>query len=740
MRWLIPTVTLSAFLSIPLIVLTGQTQRKPEQKDDVIRISTELVQTDVTVLDKQGHFIEGLRPDQFELLVDGKPQTVSFFEQVIAGTSREAAIVVKAQSGSVPERTVPTAAVADRGRTVFFFVDDLHLTAASLMRTQDALKRFVSENMGTADSVAITTASGQLGFLQQLTNDKQVLELAIKRIKPRYKDVTDMGDPPMTEYHAYAIEQNQGDVREFFIEKTCAAVLKIKPELCSGAGMTNFAVLDEVNTRSDRGSGGGTGSRTSGPVASPNSYRWRAESIVKNRARLITRQAGQVILSTLSSLESLVRRAAALPERKLIVFISDGFFINFVSSTQVYDLRRLTDAATRTGTVIYTVEARGLTSGVTDATRSGIFDNSGRLARINLQEIRAAQQPLYNLAIETGGNTWVDSNNFDAGISKAINETSSYYLLAWRPESNEVVKDRFRRIQVRVKDRPDLTVRVRGGFFAEDPSTLKDADVSGMPVDDQLMEAIRASYPRHGLPVTLSVGYLDKAQDGLTLAASVQIGLPPVDGQQRKGAGDEELDVIGVVSDDNGNIVTSQKQKVTIPADHVASAESVLATFQFSKLEPGLHQVRIAARDSSSRRVGSAWQWLEIPNLRQGNVSLSSIFLTESDPSQTVKIKADSRYRKTAKLRFRTYVYNAAATASAPALVMQLELKREGQTIIQTPALPVKTDGVKDFTRIPLEGEFPLQDLQAGRYELNLVVTDLSTKKNVSQQAKFVVE
>jgi hypothetical protein len=79
-------------------------------------------------------------------------------------------------------------------------------------------------------------------------------------------------------------------------------------------------------------------------------------------------------------------------------------------------------------------------------------------------------------------------------------------------------------------------------------------------------------------------------------------------------------------------------------------------------------------------------------------------------------------------------------SGSAPKLVMQLELTRDGQTLIQTPALPVKTDDVKDLTRIPVEGEFPLQDFQAGRYALNLMVTDVSTKKNVSQQVKFIIE
>jgi hypothetical protein len=223
-----------------------------------------------------------------------------------------------------------------------------------MKRTQDSLQRFVTETMGNSDQVAITTASAQLGFLQQLTSDKAMLRQAIDRLKHRAVDYTDMQNPRMTEYQAYAIEQNQTDVKELFIERTCAEVLQVGARTCTGSAMTNNAVLDEVNTRSDRGGsggGGGGGSTSTGQSAQSNQNRWRSESMVKTRARNITRQAAQGILGTLSSLESLVRTAAQLPERKLVVFVSDGFFINFVSSTQTYDLKRITDFATRYGTV-----------------------------------------------------------------------------------------------------------------------------------------------------------------------------------------------------------------------------------------------------------------------------------------------------------------------------------------------------------------------------------------------------
>src|SRR2546430_10274972 len=84
-------------LSLPLLTLTimqvGQLARAQQPQkpagDDVLRVNTELVQTAVTVIDKQGHFVDGLSRDQFELTVDGKARPISFFERVTAGTPRE---------------------------------------------------------------------------------------------------------------------------------------------------------------------------------------------------------------------------------------------------------------------------------------------------------------------------------------------------------------------------------------------------------------------------------------------------------------------------------------------------------------------------------------------------------------------------------------------------------------------------------------------------------------------------
>lgn len=101
----------------------------------MISVSTELVQTDLIVFDKSGHLVDGLQREQFELRVDGKPQPLSLFDRVVAGSQKEEQLVSSVKnSGSAAVGS----GVTQRGRTVVFFIDDLHLSASSVQKTRQA--------------------------------------------------------------------------------------------------------------------------------------------------------------------------------------------------------------------------------------------------------------------------------------------------------------------------------------------------------------------------------------------------------------------------------------------------------------------------------------------------------------------------------------------------------------------------------------------------------------------------
>src|SRR6185503_3705028 len=179
------------------------------QEPEVVRTNTELVQTAITVLDKKGNFVEGLKREQFELTVDGKPRPVAFFERIASGSPRELELATLPDPTN-NATTTPTAAPPPRvpGRTIVFFLDDLHLSPDSMNRTRMMLKHFLDRDMNSKDNVAIATASGQVGFLEQFTNNKAVLDTAVGRLVPRPYDAngyTAGGNVKMSEYIAFTI-------------------------------------------------------------------------------------------------------------------------------------------------------------------------------------------------------------------------------------------------------------------------------------------------------------------------------------------------------------------------------------------------------------------------------------------------------------------------------------------------------------------------------------------------------
>src|SRR5215470_6983833 len=160
-RHLVSLLTVSLIFVSAVALGQEPQQPKPQTSDDVVRVFTELVQTDVMVFDKQGHFVDGLTRDNFEIKIDGQVRPIQFFEQVNAGTSNEEAQLAAARgAGNVPSTTriVPL----DRGRTVFFYVDDLHLDPSSFIASKKAIADFIDHQMGQNDQAAIATATGQI--------------------------------------------------------------------------------------------------------------------------------------------------------------------------------------------------------------------------------------------------------------------------------------------------------------------------------------------------------------------------------------------------------------------------------------------------------------------------------------------------------------------------------------------------------------------------------------------------
>src|ERR1043165_4607987 len=546
---------------------------------DVIETNTELVQTAVTVLDKKGHFVEGLQREQFELIVDGKPRPVAFFERVAAGSPRDLEI-----TGLNNPTNSPTAPTVPRvpGRTIVFFIDDLHLSPDSMNRTRMMLQHFLDREMNSKDNVAILTASGQVGFLEQFTNNKAVLDAAIARLLPRpyVADGYSYGNATkMTEFMAYTIDTS----------KTDAKVLNFYVEEClKGSNMF----------RRDRNA--------------MALLRTSCETQVKNSARAVLMQAAQITQNTYNSLESAMRSLARAPGRKLAFFLSDGFLFDAgPRAANVRDkLDHVIDAAQRAGVVVYTIHAAGLVnSNFVDPGNSRPLDVQGRLDMASTGELTAHQDALSAIGSDTGGRALRGMNFFDKWVSTVLDETSNYYVIAWRPENEEEKLPKFRNVKISVVGEPELTVRAPKGYVAgPQPATTTAVAKDSKPKtsEAELRDALSDFYPAAGLPTLLSLTYLNTPANGLVVTSSIQISGYAKDDKQPA-----SLKLAGVVLNDNGKIASTFKNHTNVDPLKNGGSDSIFYNHH-TLLAPGIYQFRVAVRSEKSGRVGSAIQWIVI--------------------------------------------------------------------------------------------------------------------------------
>src|SRR5678815_4052242 len=281
-------------------------------------------------------------------------------------------------------------------------------------------------------------------------------------------------------------------------------------------------------------------------------------------------------------------------------------------------LRDITSAAAKSGVVIYTMDTRGLVATLHDASEASIFDPTGRLSHASLGELTASQDGLNALARDTGGRPIFNTNDLKKGLKPALVETSTYYLLAWKPDAELQKQKRFRNIEVAVVGRPELTVRVRKGFFDVDPTSTA-SDSAPTPEDNKtvaakLRESIKAPYPIRDLPVLLAMNYLDIASKGLILSTAVQLpGEFLTFGPQPDGKIQAILDVVGVYFDEKGQPRESFAQRLVTTAPTLEASkqyrDDVTYTYP-AVLSAGLYQVRVAARDEGSGRTGSPHGWI----------------------------------------------------------------------------------------------------------------------------------
>jgi VWFA-related protein len=604
--------------------------------------------------------------------------------------------------------------------------------------------------------VAIVTTSGTVGLFQQFTGERAVLERAINRLSVQTREATSRHDSPrITDYQAELIDLGDREALELAaLELAAAEGRPLGPPGSSGAG----------------GAGGGRGGQ--GGQQGGMTPREMLENQVRSIARMIVNQNAAYTRTTLDTLENVIRNLRGLPGRKMLVLLSDGFYLGGKSASQIFDMRRITDAATRAGVVIYSIDTRGLVAtppGGDASQPSGLTTGQlpGAQSRIEQGALQAKRDGLNALASDTGGFLVLNTNDLNLGLQRVLDDNETYYVLAYEPPESR--RDgRFHKIEVRIADRPELKARTRKGYFAplvkpakadekqKEKSPEKIAREAEATKVAQIRSSLASLFPLRDIPIELSADFVDTQERGPTVLVNAFVDASALDLQQKGDLHQDSLDVVVAIYDEKGKIahtygdrldINLKSSNLEVALKHGFSYRSTVA------LKPGFYQARIGVREQGTARLGSATSWVEVPDLSKKNFSLSSIILSIGDERQTsqnpsareegYKLRpstARRRFKSGSKLDFLIFAYNARAEKGSADVVIQSQVYSGSKLVYASPLAKMPLPENSDLRRIPYAAQISLEGFDPGQYELRLMAVDRTTKATAHQRLNFMVE
>jgi VWFA-related protein len=518
------------------------------------RSESVLIQVPVVVTNKSGDHIHGLSKEDFSVFENGKPQTVSTFEELTASSGKLAAPVVPAGQfrnlaldGPQPRNVVVIA------------LDTVNTPFLDQAYGRQELVKFLARNVDSGQVLALMLITSHgLRVVQGLTGDPAHLAEALKKAG---------AESP-------ALDTLSSDAQESVI-----------------GGGPQFG--------QSQGAVGGD------PVlAGLDNFLKYGDSV---EAQFMQQNA---IETTMNAFLGIAWSLSGVPGRKSLIWATGGFpFAMDSPSTvpggylsQLYERTML--ALNEAQVSVYPVDIRGLvnTSIFADAKRSGSVTGLNASRQLsNRQWLQQAKvDTLNDFADMTGGKAFYNTNDLAGSFKRAADDGASYYLVGYYLDTHNN-KPGWRKLQVKL-DKKDVEVRSRTGFFVTNatmnPLISRDRDMTN---------ALHSPIEGTGVPV--AVKWIGVSTEGdkrkavfMAQMAAGSLSFDP--------AGHDQLnfDFAAVAFDDKGKEAGQAAQTFAraIPPDQLASVRTNGVGFRnVLELAPGKYTVRFVVRDNITGKVGS---------------------------------------------------------------------------------------------------------------------------------------
>ena len=670
-------------VSVPLPTAYAQTTPSSDQ-DDVVKITTNLVQIDAVVT-KDGKAVRDLKAEDFEIYEDGKKQAITTFAYISnlpnVPSSAPPPGPTKGEPGVPPagpiERDVPR-------RTVAIVVDDLGMSAESMHFVRRQVRKFIAEELQPNDLVAIIRTGGEMGALQQFTNDKRLLNRAIDLLRWNACSRGGVSVFPNVE------DMSIGGCGGMTVLSTLKALRFILNSMGQLPGRKSMILMsDDIPIRA----------KEPGPQG--------AESVL----------VGGDVRNYGDWLQSLTETAI---RSSVVIYSVD------TQGLQVTGIRA-SDAITNR-----TIVANG--GGV-----GGVPERSAMLGGLSASRSRMLterSEGSLRIAQRTGGFQVRNSNGFQ--LDRIFEDQGGYYLLGYRP-TEQTFNRQFHQIKAKVK-RSGMTVRTRAGFFGV---TEEEAN-SGRPViKDSTNLALLSPFGAQDLEFNLDAFFANGKSDGSIIRSFIYLNPANLSFTSVNGQRETQLEVHGVVFGDNGAVIDRVKRDIVLSMGEAEYQQSlrdglpdaVRLRFDMPAKKPGSYQVRIAVRDRTSSKIGAAGQFVAVPDVNNKRLALSGIVLRSVSQSSTqaamMAIPPALRFAANSDLYFAFVIYNATINQATqlPNLTMTTKLYRDGKSLGTPAEIPIEIKNQSDLSRIFINGAIRLgPELEPGDYYLQVVITDKAAR------------
>ena len=676
-------------------------QKTPEvDSQDVVKITTNLVQVDVVVT-KGDKVVTDLQPEDFEISEDGKPQTITNFSYV--SNVKEAVMANPEPAPKSKEKIatpVPPAKInlGDQRRIVAVVVDDLGISWESMASVRTQIKKLIDEK-SPDDLMAIIRTGGDVGTLQQFTTDKRVLQSALDRLK--WNPCSRAGVHVFTPVGQAG--PSLGLCSQYVMNSTIKSLGFILKGMSALPGRKSMIVLSDYLPIDDE---------------MPSAY---------DETKNLT--AGSDLDTSVDSDNA--SNVDSSPDT--------GISLNYYAQ-----LQHLAEIAIRSSVVIYAVDTRGLQyTGLTAADR--MTGNTRQIAAQAIQTMNARRDQLWSgregsdlIAKQTGGFLVRNSNDF--GFKRILEDQQGYYLIGFRP-AEETFNKNFHHIKATVK-RKGLTVRTRAGFYG---FTEDQARPPILSTTDAMNKALISPFGAHDVSLRLTSFFLVEPKRGPVLRSFIY--LDPHDlsfVSQPDGTHVATADIKIMLFGDNGRVLEegTESGAFKLPPNNYERMmrDGITYAFDIPLKVRGGNQFRVAVRDTVSNRIGSAGQFVDIPNLQNGRLAMSGIVIRGEAAASgaTDEVSAGAAVRRFHQGSTASFVYMIYNANQATQLTAQTRVYRENKLVLTPEPMTVNTQG-QTPQGLTTGGRLQLgTDLATGDYVLQIIVTDSSDKQKPRYTSQWI--